>query len=938
MNNILDKYAILKQKICTQYDEDFFYTGIVPNEDDFYEMARKVRAGMRFTYTDAEFINICKEVREIKEATLGITRSVDKPSDDHDLEWFTKYCHNNPDNNKYNQRFKKYLIFDKFWSQETVEDLDRNTDEIVNRLGDPNKKEPWKRKGLVIGDVQSGKTVNYTSVCNKAIDAGYKIIIILAGRTNTLRKQTQKRLEKDFVGMQKDDSNAKKGEVLPTVRVGVSLYGKVGSNQVETFTTNTTDFSKKVADSTTITINEHMLPKLFVVKKVKSVLDNLADWFGKKTVRDVPMLLIDDEADDASINTKAEDSPTAINACIRKILKLFSHSTYLAITATPFANIMIDPYVPGTDDIDKDLFPEDFICCLPTPSNYIGSEIMFRDEEDTGWILPVEKEDVENAFPFKHKKSQQVLELPYSLKTAIRYFAITNAVRDILGQTKSHRSMMVNVSRFVDVQNRLKNKIYNFWFNEIMLYIKAYSKMGEKALDYKPIIEIKNIFDRFEVEKHFGINWETIQNFLFESNAKVKVVSINQKSTDSIDYEKYEKENNDGLKVIAVGGDCLSRGLTLEGLCVSYFYRNSKAYDTLMQMGRWFGFRPGYGKLVKVWMAAPAIEWYSHISESTEELKLEVFRMNRSKLTPMEFGYMIQGHPDSLIPTARMKMKNARVDLKYLEVCVDGLLVESPKLPNSIDKLRSNANIAADFIKKVSKYGKVEGNNNKDIFIRNVKAEDVAALVDTFQAKKWNFYFDSSNLSEAISNHVELWNVIIKNGPKSGKSDWNIEINNTEQPHAVIGAQRRTSTWDQNEIRISGTKLKVGAGGCTFDALEKYTREDVQKKWATMPPEIRLRKDGTGDKDIPDNFLLHGFIERPVLFIHNLFITDENGLPLLGDNSCNIIALGLGFPSDVDYETAKKSDKNGKRVKVYLNVIAQELADEEGDDFVDENR
>ena len=341
----MNKIDILIRKINTQYVEDYEMAGIVPTEDEFNQMAQSVRELTHFSYTDEEFFAARDQVRERREASIGIITSVDKLSDDHDMEWFYKFKEEHPDRNSYNKRFEEYMEVEKNWSKYSVNELGRNTDEIVNRLGDPNKAGPWKRKGLVIGDVQSGKTANYTSVCNKAVDAGYKIIIVLAGRTNTLRRQTQKRLESDFVGLRKDDANQKKGEILPNIPVGVHFYGEVPNCSVESVTTNVTDFSKKVADSKAISINEHMMPQLFVVKKVKSVLNNLADWLGGKSqsTLNVPMLLIDDEADDASVNTKTADSPTAINACIRRLLRLFSRSSYLGVTATPFANILIDP-------------------------------------------------------------------------------------------------------------------------------------------------------------------------------------------------------------------------------------------------------------------------------------------------------------------------------------------------------------------------------------------------------------------------------------------------------------------------------------------------------------------------------------------------------------------------------------------------------------------
>ncbi len=934
----MDKLDLLFRKLCIEYDDVFATEGIVPTVDEFNEMAERIRSASRHQYTDSEFSSVREQVRELRAASIGIVVSIDKPSTDHDLEWYTHFVEDNPESCRYNRRFKRYMAEAKHWSEDMITDLDRNTDEILNRIGDPSKGE--KRKGLVIGDVQSGKTANYTSVCNKAVDAGYKIIIVLAGRTNTLRRQTQKRLESDFVGLQKDDTNQKRGEILPTINVGVGLYGKIETNCVEAFTSNTRDFSKSVADSHSIIINDQMMPKLFVVKKVKSVLDNLAKWLAgpdNKTI-DVPMLLIDDEADDASVNTKEEESPTAINSCIRRILKLFSNSTYLAITATPFANILINPYVEGTDQIDPDLFPDDFICCLPTPSNYIGSEKLFRDEANSAQVIPVKADDVKESFPFKHKKAQDVLELPNSLKKALRYYAISNAVRDILGHTKTHRSMMINVSRFVDVQNRLKSKVNSFWANSVMLYIKSYCKMGKLALEYPEIRAIKRVFDESRIDESYGISWEQLQERLFESNEKVNVISVNQKSADSLDYERFERENHDGLRVIAIGGDCLSRGLTLEGLCVSYFYRNSQMYDTLMQMGRWFGYRPGYDKLIRVWMAEDAVSWYAHISEATELLKLEVYRMNRNKLTPLEFGYKICGHPDALIPTARAKMKNAKLDVKYAEIDVAGHLIECPRLLDNISVMKKNEDAACRLIQKVSSTSQFE-NDGGDVVFRGVQSEDVADFISSFRTLEWNYYFDSASLADGIREMDESWNICLKNGPEV-EYVWPFELaNGTElKLHAQKRKSLRTEDSKRKIIKVSGAKVKVGAGGCTIVGLESNSFDTVKHEWELLPSELNMKKDGSGLKDIPDEFILHYF-DHPLLLIHFLRLTDEakDDADMYDADECRVIALGLGFPSDEDYEQGKRNKSKKKKIKVYLNTIAQQLEEEQGDDIVYED-
>ncbi len=940
---MIDKIDLLKRKIAQQYDEDYYIEGVVPTEEEFNAMAERVRKCSKFEYSDAEFFDARDQIRETRVASIGLVLSIDEKKSDHDLEWFNKFRAENPDRNDYNHRFEMYMTEAKNWSQDNIKDLNRNTDEIVNRLGDPNKKGPWKRKGLVIGDVQSGKTVNYTSICNKAVDSGYKIIIILAGRTNTLRKQTQKRLETDCVGVRKDDSNQKKGEALPTTTVGVGLYGECGIYQLEAITSNVTDFSIKVADSQAITINDHMMPRLFVVKKNVTVLKNLWKWFGgeKQARITVPMLIIDDEADDASINTKDNNNPTAINAGIRSLLKLFTRSTYLAVTATPFANIFIDPYVNETEAIDPDLFPENFISCLPTPGPYIGSEKMFRDDDYKGYIIPIDDKEVKDYFPFGHKKTQTINSLPSSLKTAIRYYAVTNSIRDILGHSKTHRSMMINVSRFVDVQNRLKSRVMDFWEDNLFMDISVYSKLGKEGIrNSAELQELKSLFETYKLGNKYNVEWDTVQERLYESNRKVKIYAVNQRSSDSLDYERYEKENKDGLRVIAIGGDCLSRGLTLEGLCVSYFYRNSKMYDTLMQMGRWFGYRPGYEKLVKVWMANDAIAWYTHISGATEALKSEVFTMNRNDLTPLDFGYKIKGHPDALIPTAKAKMKNAKLNVEYVEVDVDGKLIECPRLFNSMDKILHNKKLTQEFVKRVSEYAAVEQNDG-NVALKGVKADDIAEFIQNFKTKLWNFYFESSSLSDAISEKGGEWNVFLKNGTRL--PEFPVTMNNGDSYQ--IKAQLRTSMWDKEEIKISGTKVRVGTGGCTSIGLRSgVDMKMVESAWRKLNESVN--KKGDGYKDVPDDYILHEYVDTPMMIIHNIYlekdILDEagkkTGKEVFSENPENVIlAISLGFPSSIGYSESKKEKKKQTKVKVYLNKVAQELEEEEGDDFVDED-
>ena len=214
-------------------------------------------------------------------------------------------------------------------------------------MGDPKSEDDFQRRGLVLGDVQSGKTATYTAICNKAADTGYRVIIVLAGMMENLRRQTQERLDAEFSGRKSEYFLDPTKKEIRNEPVGVGRYGT--SKRVASFTSVVKDFDINVLKSNDLSLLSVSDPVVFVVKKNKYILNNLIRWLrNNNTVLeqkiDLPMLLIDDEADNASVNTNPEDEdPTKINEAIRTLLALFRKASYLGITATPYANIFIDP-------------------------------------------------------------------------------------------------------------------------------------------------------------------------------------------------------------------------------------------------------------------------------------------------------------------------------------------------------------------------------------------------------------------------------------------------------------------------------------------------------------------------------------------------------------------------------------------------------------------
>ena len=366
---------LISAAVSTRYKE------VPPTEEEFLTLAQSMRATLStLPVTDEEFAEILVRLRASIVIQMDVGVYINDRNTPHkswlpsrraDLDFF------------FWNRYKKYLEEIKHWNPRVTATLDKVSDEIVDLLGDPQSKEPFQRRGLVLGDVQSGKTANYTAISNKAADTGYRIIIVLAGMMENLRQQTQSRLDAEFSGRKSEyylDPKAEQG--IKNQPVGVGRYGV--QKRIAAFTSVTKDFDINVLKSNDLNLQSVSDPIVLVVKKNKRILNNLIKWLSNS--RDnttgkimLPMLLIDDEADNASVNTKSEDdSPAAINACIRQLLHEFNQASYLGITATPFANIFINP---ETEDemIGDDLFPRDFIYSLAPPTNYIGADKIFGD-------------------------------------------------------------------------------------------------------------------------------------------------------------------------------------------------------------------------------------------------------------------------------------------------------------------------------------------------------------------------------------------------------------------------------------------------------------------------------------------------------------------------------------------------------------------------------
>jgi hypothetical protein len=547
----------------------------------------------------------------------------------------------------YWDRLRRYYLEGNILPPQVVATLDAVTDEILDYLGDPSENGPWSRRGMVMGHVQSGKTTNYSALICKAADAGYKIIILLAGITNSLRSQTQERLDETFIG-KKSIFHATAQAALPiSTYATVKRFPAYGTSRDQ-------DFNKRSA-GVIFSLEAHTEPMIFITKKNKGPLGSLQTWLkeqahGQKI--SAPLLLIDDEADNASINTSENpEETTAINGGIRKILNLFERSSYVGYTATPFANIFIDP---DSDQsmLNDDLFPRHFIKELDPPTSYVGAARVFAETGDLRPGMVGTVDDYQGILPLTHKRDVQLTTLPPTLYSAIRIFVLARAIRILRGQGKAHCSMMINVSRFNDVQDRVLGLVYEY-VQKLRNSIVVNGGLRPDRITDGNIKELRTDFEKEYAS--CGFEFGDVLRVATDAVSTIVAVTINMKGG-RLDYKLNSEA---GLHVIAIGGLALSRGLTLEGLVVSYILRNTAASDTLMQMARWFGYRPDYEDLCRVYLPASSLDHYVYIHEAIEELRAEVRRMQLIGLTPEDFGLRVRQSPAAIRITAANKMRTA---------------------------------------------------------------------------------------------------------------------------------------------------------------------------------------------------------------------------------------------------------------------------------------
>ena len=799
-------------------------------------------------------------------------------------------------------RYRRLLNL-KGLPKSVIDATDEVTDRVLDRLGDPRNVTPWSRRGMVVGHVQSGKTANYTGLICKAADAGYRLIVVIAGIHNNLRNQTQARIDEGFIGR----DTGRLAHANKAQRQKIIGVGQFDQREFPVSLTNTLrDFNKATATTNTSQIGQYNVPVVLVIKKNSSTLKNLLEWLKEHSVHQgtqmvsQPMLLIDDEADNASINTAyARDEVTRINGQIRELLSLFHRGCYVGYTATPFANIFIDP---DTDDetLKQDLFPRHFIIGLDAPSNYFGAQKVFLDARDRHVRLIADNEDI---LPMKHKIDHPVDVLPDSLVCAVRGFIVARAIRNARGQQAAHASMLINASRFTDVQGRLRSSVADI-VGRIRDAVAVEGAKGRGALRNPEIAALHAAWEA-EYSDADGADWPTVQARLHEVAVAVRVVEVNaSKRSQALDYDQGGEH---GVTVIAVGGFSLSRGLTLEGLTISYFLRNSMMYDTLMQMGRWFGYRPGYEDLCRVWIPANGVGWYAHIHEAMDDLQTQLKRMELAKATPEQFGLAVRSHPESLIVTAKNKMGTGKEF--PMKVSLEEKLIETTRIVVDDTQLKRNFAAGEALLSEMQSDGLDFESRSRGFLIKGVHVDRIDAFLRVYRTDPSNVPADLLTDPKLIRDYIaaradselKFWDVFIASSTAKGGE--RIDLGSLK----LVPFERSVDpgSYAKRVLTISGTSRRVGS---SEDEREGLTEDQIENA-------LKGYKESRPDQTLPKTIspaVYRKVAGRRPLIILRLVRPKVEGKDDQITFGKDVLAWGLSFPS---------SQISGGTVEYVVNTI-----------------
>ncbi|WP_009474364.1 Z1 domain-containing protein [Rhodococcus sp. JVH1] len=697
--------------------------------------------------------------------------------------------------------YMDYLLNVRKWPEENVTTLDLATTSVIERLSDPTRVRAHQAKGLVVGYVQSGKTANFTGVIAKALDAGYRLVIVMTGTIEMLRAQTQRRVDMEMVGRQNIVA-----DLTPEQARGANLdyqndpdwnsgrFLDLGPDPIESeilrLTTHKHDYQKQFKN---LKIERFDMSKplydpanlfsadarLVITKKNSAVLGKLVTDLqaNKKAFAEIPVLIIDDESDQASVNTvnpekvkaaKREGAEVkerrAINERIAQMLTLMPRAQYVGYTATPFANVFVDP------SDEQGIYPKDFVIGLERPAGYMGVEDFHDLDETEAPLTPANSNYAAYVRDLVASEQDDDIEQRNAeLARALDMFVLTGACKlyresQPAGPEFRHHTMLVHESVNTTNQKDLAETVRTLWtaasfstpaslhrlrdlYNNDIIPVSAVRREPEAP----PLPD----FDSLKpwIAKAIGRIMEHNKNPVLVVNSDKEI----QQQQQLLDFDRYSTWR------VLVGGAKLSRGFTVEGLTITYFRRAVTMSDSLTQMGRWFGFRKGYRDLVRLFIdrdakfGARRVDLYKAfeavaLDEAAFREQLSVYAEwdgDKPRVLPSQIPPLVSQHLPWLKPTARNKMFNAA-----LEEQSDQIL--SPAgYPNHIDDQIANLELWRKLLAKsdTNIAFPAAGQTSLRAFIGVV---DAAAFVDLIEKMTWMYFYGARSVTPKLKYYRRL--------------------------------------------------------------------------------------------------------------------------------------------------------------------------------------
>jgi hypothetical protein len=807
----------------------------------------------------------------------------------------------------------------KGWGSDVIRSIDRASTKITNELLCPNGQREGRFQGLVLGYVQCGKTANMAATIAKAADSGYRMVIVLAGMTNVLRQQTQIRLFSDVV----------------CHNPSLWLEG----------TTVESDF--RPGSSPKLPVASKGSCSLFVVKKNATVLRMLKKSLNRLSGierKNLPTLIIDDECDQASINTAAyRSSVTRLNGLIRDLCEKLPRVTYVGYTATPYANVlMAETSVDGS----RDLYPSEFIISLDEPEGYFGARRLFGDDTDAEkdtelpYIRRVPSDDRTCLQP-PSRKERDIFSarLTPSLSDACDWFLLALAARRSRGQEESHCCMLIHTTIYAACHRQIRKMVEREWLipTRDALRNRDHDRINKLRMLWNREISVLGSDRRVELDcpdspEHF----DEIVALLCASAQSITMTVENSESEFS---ERLDFNDDRPVHSIVIGGNVLARGLTIEGLVCSYFIRTSSQYDTLMQMGRWFGYRRGFEDLPRIWMTRELENAFRDLVSVEEIIRAEIATISRKGWAPSDIAVRVP-QIAGLSVTARNKL--VMENLEECDVSYYGTHEQTISFPVDADFHLNNWEAGAVLVNEViSSRSTVFSKERDSCLFRDVPYRSILRFLRSYRFDRDSLNGMTEFVQREIENgeeSMEIWNVGVMGSRNGSTTNFGAIEGHSMVIRSKINPGYPCGSGDTLDIELQKLiyiKALMGAQDLLIDVDRQAYRE---WKKAVPDPDFDINKDSW--KSIK-RYRDHALGCRPLLLLYPIDrrsvprgwsadkgFAESERLPLLqglrSERDLPIGPLGVGvvFP-----EVTKSNARHYLRVKLNREIEGEALDD-----------